>query len=220
MSRLIYVFLSLFFVVNSACSGPRSQTILSFEGLSCASCGPHTVKSLVTLDGVQEAVFNQEKVEVSIVYDPAKQSPSKLSARVKQLGYPNVVGAGQGSYASEQKAPSGADIKTLRPSDANLDIQELVVKGRVTVIDFFAVWCGPCRVVDSVVKEMMSNSPDITYRRIDIGTWSSAISKRYLGKVPQLPYVIVFDKSGQRLDDISGLDLVRLKSAIERGRNP
>ena len=64
----------------------------------------------------------------------------------------------------------------------------------------------------------MTRRDDIAYRRIDIGQWSSAVAKAYLGDVPELPYVLVFDTLGQRIAEISGLDLVRLKAAINRGR--
>ena len=211
------IFLS-YLLVSSACSGPQVRTVLSLPGLTCSSCGPHSVRSLKALKGVHTVTFDKQRVELYVTYNPNQQSPQTLSQTVTQLGYVNVLGPGKGNYAPETQTPPGADIKTLKPQTQVPNIEELVVRGRVTIIDFFAVWCGPCREVDRFVKEVMTRRDDIAYRRIDIGQWSSAVAKAYLGDVPELPYVLVFDTVGQRIAEISGLDLVRLKAAINRGR--
>jgi hypothetical protein len=68
------------------------------------------------------------------------------------------------------------------------------------------------------MNEIVSKAQDVAYRRIDIGQWDSAISKRFLGAVPELPYVVIFGKSGQELIRISGLDLVKLRKTITGAR--
>jgi hypothetical protein len=58
---------------------------------------------------------------------------------------------------------------------------------------------------------------DVAYRKLDVGDWDIPFGARYLKDVPALPYVVVFDKGGARVDAISGLDVKRVDAAIAKG---
>ena len=51
-------------------------------------------------------------------------------------------------------------------------------------------------------------------RKIDVVSWSSPVAKQHLRGVPQLPYVVIYDKQGKEVDRFSGLDLDRLWRSI------
>jgi len=206
------------FVLALGCGGQRAQTILSLQDVGCASCGAQSIEALKKAGGVYDVAFNQKAVELKISFDAGKTSPESLKNVVSGLGYKCAIGAGKGSYETEAALPKDADIKTLAGQGGALEIKDHLVKGKVTVFDFYAVWCGPCREVDRAMKEIVAKADDVAYRRIDIDKWESAVSKKYLGKVPELPYVVIYGKNGKELAKISGLNLVRLRTTIEKGR--
>jgi thiol-disulfide isomerase/thioredoxin len=118
---------------------------------------------------------------------------------------------------SEQPAPPpdlvqlshrGEDVPALEPHLA-LD--------KVTVVDFYADWCGPCRDVDNYLYAMLAKRSDIAYRKINIGDWDTPVAKRYLTRVPTLPYVIIYGRDGKIIRDISGLDLDGIREAVDEG---
>ena len=63
---------------------------------------------------------------------------------------------------------------------------------------------------------MLRTRTDIAIRKINIGSWDSPVAERWLGSVPELPHLIVFDRSGKRVAAISGAQLAELDQAITK----
>jgi thiol-disulfide isomerase/thioredoxin len=95
----------------------------------------------------------------------------------------------------------------------NLDAH--AVAGKVTVFDFYAVWCAACRKVDGhVYKRLAANDKTLAYRKINIVSWESPVAQRYLQEVPSLPYLVVYGRDGKKLKTLQGADLGALDKAI------
>ena len=114
--------------------------------------------------------------------------------------------------------PAGADVQRI--VDAGQDVPTLaahVVAGKVTVFDFYADWCGPCRHVDEHLFDLLRTRSDIAYRKLNVVSWETPLAKHYLAKVASLPYVIVYGKDGKPAGTMSGLALDELDRAIAVG---
>jgi thiol-disulfide isomerase/thioredoxin len=114
--------------------------------------------------------------------------------------------------------PAGADVRRL--VQAGEDVPSLAahaVPGKVTVFDFYADWCGPCRKVDEHLFSLLGARADLAYRKLNIVSWETPLAKHYLAAAPSLPFVIVYGKDGRAAATISGLDLGALDRAIAAG---
>lgn len=112
----------------------------------------------------------------------------------------------------------GADLRRL--SEAGEDVPDLgahAVKGKVTVFDFYAEWCVPCRQVDAHMYGVLNGRADVAYRKLNIVSWDTPVARRYLGGVPGLPFLIVYGKDGREVARVSGLELDALDKAIAAG---
>ena len=89
----------------------------------------------------------------------------------------------------------------------------------MTVYDFYADWCGPCRDVDREMVKILAKHADVGLRKINVVDWKSPVARQYLRKVRALPYVIVHGRRGKHVASISGLKLKELRQAIARGRS-
>ena len=193
-------------------------TVVSLQKIDCAECGDEIVADIRQRPGVYAASFDKRRAEIRVTASPSFD----VFVTVKQLaaneGFEAILGEGKGLYLDWGKFPEGADVQTIAKDGADVpDLTTYLVKGKVTVIDFSAIWCEPCRKIDEHMAQLFSRRGDVAYRKFDIGDWDTPLAQHYLKNVQKLPYVIVYGASGEKIDEISGLDLKKLDGAISRG---
>ncbi len=115
--------------------------------------------------------------------------------------------------------PAGADLREISKQGEDVaKLEDHLAPGKVTLFDFYAVWCGPCRKIDAHVFPLLGHGKDLAIRKLNVVDWESPITARYLKDQPSLPYVLVYGRKGRRVAAIAGLDLEALDRAIAEGR--
>jgi len=192
-------------------------TVLSLRNIDCSSCGDELVEKMKQEDGVVSARFDRRTAELTVVSAPAYDPLTRAKALKGDEAYEVVEGSDQGTYLPWAKA-GGGDISTLVENGKDLpSLQAHVVAGKVTVFDFGAIWCSPCRVLDEHMLGVVKARDDVAYRKLDVGDWDTPLARRYLTGVQQLPYVIVYGKKGDVVGQIVGLDIKGIDAAIAKG---
>lgn len=75
------------------------------------------------------------------------------------------------------------------------------ISSGLVLIDFFAEWCGPCKMLAPVLDAVASELPNVSIGKIDIDN-SPAPAEKY--GVSSIPTLILF-KNGEEVDRIVGL---------------
>ncbi|MDI1445062.1 thioredoxin family protein [Polyangium sp. 6x1] len=222
-----HLFTLFAFVLLTACGGARSYpkdartVVVSLDKIDCSDCGDEIVADLRERPGVYDARFDRRRAEVLVVAAPGFDVFTTVRKLAAEDGFEAILGAGKGRYLEHVAFPEGADVRTVVEDGSDVpDLAPHLATGKVTVVDFSAEWCGPCRKVDEHMAKVLGARNDVAYRRLDVGDWDTPLAKRYLANVPQLPYVVVYDKRGARVDRITGVDLARLDRAITKGASP
>ena len=82
------------------------------------------------------------------------------------------------------------------------DFQAIINESKPTLVDFFATWCGPCRMQAPVLEEVKSKAGDkANVIKIDIDK-NQELAARY--NVRSVPTLIIF-KNGEALWRAVGL---------------
>ena len=84
----------------------------------------------------------------------------------------------------------------LEITDANFE--ELVVKsGKPVMIDFWAVWCGPCRMIAPIVEEMAAEyDGKAIIGKVDVDSNPNVAMKYGIRNIP----TVLFVKDGSVVD--------------------
>jgi thioredoxin 2 len=94
------------------------------------------------------------------------------------------------------------------------DFDTTVLGARAPVlVDFYADWCGPCRMVAPVVDELArANTGKLLVAKVDTDR-APDVATRY--GIRSIPTLIVFH-GGEEVERIVGFDPTRVKSLIQK----
>jgi thioredoxin 1 len=93
-------------------------------------------------------------------------------------------------------------------TDANWE-DEVLAPDQPVVVDFWAPWCGPCRVVDPIIEDLAAqHAGRVKFMKLNVDD-NPATATRY--NVLSIPTVILFER-GEPQDTVIG---ARSKSHYE-----
>ena len=98
-------------------------------------------------------------------------------------------------------------IRIISNGGEQVDLPSILTEGKVTIVDFYAEWCGPCRQMSPQLEQMARTDPDVVLVKIDIVKWGTPVAQQF--DLKSIPNVRVFNRSRTQLSEPThDLDLV------------
>jgi len=88
-------------------------------------------------------------------------------------------------------------VQTISNGGKRVALKSLLVPGKVTVIDFYASWCGPCKAMDPIMTAIAKNDADVVLRKVNIVRWGTPVTQQY--SIRSVPNVRVYDRKGRQV---------------------
>jgi len=99
---------------------------------------------------------------------------------------------------------------------AQVEINQHLALGNVTVVDFYADWCGPCRQLSPSLEQMARSDPEIALRKVDIVNWRTPVARQF--NLHSIPQVNVYNRGGILIGTVTGVDFEQVKRYVAQAK--
>lgn len=82
----------------------------------------------------------------------------------------------------------------------------------LVVIDFFAVWCGPCKMIGPLIEELSKEMQDVLFLKVDVDECEDIAAEYEISSMP----TFIFIKEGKVLETFSGANYDKLKNTVQK----
>lgn len=90
------------------------------------------------------------------------------------------------------------------------DFNDIISNGKV-VVDFFATWCGPCKMLGPVFEKVSDEVNDVKFVKLDVDKFND-IAREY--GVMSIPTLILFENGKEVKKEIGFMSEDKLKDFI------
>lgn len=87
----------------------------------------------------------------------------------------------------------------LEITDTNVD--SLLKDNKIVVIDFWAPWCGPCRMLGPIIEELAKDNQDSVVGKLNVDDNGNTAVKYGIRGIP----AVLFFKNGELVDKQVGV---------------
>ena len=91
------------------------------------------------------------------------------------------------------------------------DFNTIITSNKFVIVDFFAMWCGPCSALSPYIDELATNHHHILFAKANIEE-TPVIANEL--DVKSLPCVIIFE-NGKEINRVVGFNKPKLQAIIE-----
>jgi thioredoxin 1 len=122
-----------------------------------------------------------------------------------------------------------SEMSTVALTEENFE--ETVTGEGITLVDWWAAWCGPCRMFAPVFEAASEQHGDITFGKIDTEDQQGLAAAAQITSIPTLMAfrdgVLVFSQAGalpaasleKLIEAVRGLDMEQVRSEIAAQRS-
>ncbi len=95
------------------------------------------------------------------------------------------------------------------------EFDSIINSNEFVVVDFWATWCGPCRMLSSVLDEYSTENPDLVMVKVNVDDAKELAS---MHDVQSLPTVMLFKNGKELTSKVGFMSKLAFSKFIEENR--
>lgn len=80
----------------------------------------------------------------------------------------------------------------------------------LVVVDFFATWCGPCKVISPLIDKFSTEYSNVKFLKVDVDQFGGLAQEYELASMP----TVIFIKGGKIVLTVVGANPAGIKQAL------
>ncbi|MCB9554965.1 MAG: thioredoxin family protein [Deltaproteobacteria bacterium] len=119
----------------------------------------------------------------------------------------------KGTTPAPPTQPQTGFVRDLARGGQSFSLAKIRPGGRVAVIDFWAEWCAPCKVIDKMLRRLAKTEPLAVYR-VEVPSFDAPVAQAYLSGVNQLPAIWIYNRRGKHVVRQAGVAPADVERAV------
>lgn len=117
----------------------------------------------------------------------------------------------------------------MATTDLTLETFETTVaKEGITIVDFWAEWCGPCKMFGPIFEKASEENPEITFAKVDTEAQQQLAGQAGISSIPTLMIfrdgILLFNQAGalpapalsELIGKVKDLDMAQVQAEIAK----
>lgn len=106
------------------------------------------------------------------------------------------------------------------------DFESTIADNTIVFVDFWAEWCGPCKMFGPIYEKVSEENPEITFAKVDTEEEQNLAQQAQITSIPTLmafregilvfrqPGALNAKQFGELVDAVKGLDMDDVRAKI------
>merc|ERR1719217_1308384 len=139
----------------------------------------------------------------------AAAQASTAAAAAKKASRMNRGRGGRTISVDDLKQMEGGRVKPIKTA---AEMKRAIASSKLTVVDFWASWCGPCMQIKPKFAKISDRYGGVGFYAVDVDAAKPVSQAHGVSSMP----TFVFFKGGKEIERFSGADENKLSQLIER----
>jgi thioredoxin 1 len=133
--------------------------------------------------------------------------------RCTNCGQANRVPDGKKAVCGKCKAP----LTDVHPGGYPIDVTDANFAGTISegsfVVDFWAAWCGPCRMIAPVIEELAASRSDVRFAKLNVDQ-NPRTAAEY--RAMSIPLLVLFKDGVEKGRVVGAVPRSQIEAAIRQ----
>lgn len=113
---------------------------------------------------------------------------------------------------SAEKSTSTNNSTMVTVISSEEEFKNAISASSLVVVDFFAVWCGPCKMIAPMLEKFSNDYSSAKFYKVDVDQLPSVAASNEVTSMPTL----LFFKSGELVGKVIGANPAAIKQTLDK----